>query len=102
MRRDPGARAGVAPFSVEFLAQIETRGRDILTLIEADDAVYPQLDEGAVRNPFPFSREPADVLRLYRLLAERGCVPIEAWRLDARPDSARDYDALRERAAQEL
>lgn len=102
VRRDRGARAGVGPFSLEFLQQIETRGRDILTLIETDDAVYSKLSDAAPRNPFPFSREPDDELRLYRLLAERGCLPVEAWRLDARPDAGRDFDALREEAARRL
>ena len=102
VRRDPGARNGVEPFGLEFLRQTESRGRDILTLIEDDDDWYPRLAEGVVRNPFPFSREPEDELPLYRLLAERGCIPVEAWRLDARPDASRDFDALREDAAASL
>jgi hypothetical protein len=102
VRRDRDARPGTGPFSLEFLKQIETRGRDILTLIEADDPVYPKLTDAASRNPFSFSREPDDELRLYRLLAERDCVPVEAWRLDAHPDASRDFDALREEAAQGL
>ena len=102
VRRDPKARKGVEPFGMEFLRQTESRGRDILTLIEANDGWYPQLDEGVVRNPFPFSREPEDELPLYRLLAERACVPVEAWRVDAQPDASRDFDALREDAAVSL
>lgn len=102
VRRDPGARTRIEPFSLEFLRQIEVRGRDILTLIEADDAAYPKLPDSAARNPFPFSREPDDELRLYRRLAESGSVPVEAWRLDARPDATRDFDALREEAARRL
>jgi hypothetical protein len=102
VRRDPAARKGVEPFGIEFLRQTESRGRDILTLIEADDGWYPRLANGVVRNPFPFSREPEDELPLYRLLAERGCVPVGAWRLDAQPDASRDFDALREGAARSL
>lgn len=102
VRRDPERRAGVGPFSLEFLKQIETRGRDILTLIESDDTVYPKLTDAAPRNPFPFSREPDDELRLYRELAECGCVPVEAWRTDACPDAGRDFDALREEVARGL
>lgn len=102
VRRDPKGRASVEPFGLEFLQQTESRGRDILTLIEADDDWYPKLAKGVVRNPFPFSREPDQELRLYRLLAERGWVPVEAWRADARPDARRDFDALREEAAQLL
>ncbi len=102
VRHDPGAREGIEPFGLDFLRQIESRGRDIVTLIEADDDWYPSLIDGVSRNPFPFSREPEDELSLYRLLSERGCVPVEAWRLDAQPDASRDFDALREDAAASL
>jgi hypothetical protein len=29
-------------------------------------------------------------------------VPVQAWRLDARPDASRDFDVLREKAARSL
>ena len=102
VRRDQGARNGFEPFGLDFLRQTVSRGRDIVTLIEADDERYSGLAEGASRNPFPFSREPDDELALYRLLAERGDVPVQAWRLDAQLDASRDYDALREDAATSL
>jgi hypothetical protein len=99
VRRDPKSREEVEPFGMEFLKQSESRGRDILKLIDDDDALYPNLEAGVSRNPFPFAREPEHELPLYRLLAERGDVPVEAWRSDARPDCSRDFDALREDAA---
>lgn len=102
VRREPAARRGSEPFGLDFLRQTESRGRDIVALIDADDEWYPRLAEGASRNPFPFSREPNDELALYRLLAERGDVPLQAWRLDARPDAGRDFDALRQDAAASL
>ncbi|KPK15350.1 MAG: hypothetical protein AMJ62_09470 [Myxococcales bacterium SG8_38] len=102
VRRKPEARTGFAPFGIEFLRQTEARGRDLLSLIEADDEWYPRLEEGVSRNPFPFPREPEDELRLYRKLAARGYVPVEAWRVDARPDAKRDFDALREETAASL
>jgi hypothetical protein len=102
VRRDPGGRARVEPFGLEFLRQTESRGREIITLVEADDALYPRLADGVSRNPFPFSRDPNDELPLYRLLAERGIVPVETWRRDAQPDAARDFDALRQDAARSL
>jgi hypothetical protein len=102
VRRDPGGREGVEPFGLDFLRQTESRGRDIISLVEADDEWYPRLADGDSRNPFPFSREADDELPLYRLLAERGEVPVEAWRLDARPDANRDFDALRDEAARLL
>jgi hypothetical protein len=96
------ARRAVEPFGVDFLRQIESRGRDIVTLIEADDDLYPKLPESASRNPFPFSREPDEELPLYQLLTERGHVPVQAWRIDAQPDASRDFDELREEAATSL
>jgi hypothetical protein len=102
VRRKPEVRASVHPFSIEFIRQTEARGRDLLSLIQADDEWYPRLKEGVSRNPFPFPREPDDELRLYRTLAARGYVPVEAWRVDARPDAERDFDALREQTAASL
>jgi len=102
VRRDPEARQGIAPFSIDFLRRTENRGRDILTLIQADDDWYPKLSDDSARNPFPFSREPEEELSLYRLLAERNCVPVDAWRVDAQADASRDFDALREGLAASL
>jgi hypothetical protein len=102
VRRDPEARSKIEPFGLNFLQRLESRGRAILTLIETDDEWYPRLAEGTARNPFPFSRDPEDELRLYRVLAHRGWIPVEAWRSEARPDAARDFDSLREDAARSL
>ena len=102
VRRDPVERRGIEPFAIDFLRRTESRGRDILTLIKADDDWYPQIADGASRNPFPFSREPEEELSLYRLLAQKASVPVEAWRLDAQPDASRDFDALREDVAASL
>ncbi len=99
VRRDPAGREGVTPFGLDFLRQTESRGRDIISLVEADDDWYPRLADGDARNPFSFSRDTEDELSLYRLLAERGDVPVEAWRLDARPNANRDFDVLRDEAA---
>ncbi|MGB5546778.1 MAG: hypothetical protein WCB63_19295 [Polyangiales bacterium] len=102
VRRSPEARRGIEPFGIDFLRRTESRGRDILTLINEDDDWYPKLADDTSRNPFPFSREPEEELALYRRLAEKACVPVEAWRLDARPDASRDFDALREDVAASL
>jgi hypothetical protein len=100
--RGPEERSGVGPFSLTFLKNSERRGRDILGLIEADDAHYPKLGGDQPRNPFPFHREPEAELRLYRRLAERGAVPVRAWCAQAEPDASRDFDSLREEAARDL
>ncbi len=102
VRRDPANRVGVDPFGTSFLSQSESRGRDILDLIEADDTWYPRLGDGVARNPFSFSREPEDELVLYRDLSARGLIPVQAWRIDAAPDWSRDFDALREARAKAL
>lgn len=102
VRRNPESRSNTAPFSLEFLQQSRTRGRDILRLIDSDDQVYPKLSGDRPRNPFPFSREPEQELALYRRLAEHDCIPVPAWRIDAFPDASRDFDALRESAAEAL
>ncbi|MCZ6807680.1 MAG: ferrochelatase [Deltaproteobacteria bacterium] len=96
VRRDPANRVGIDPFGLSFLNQSESRGRDILDLIEANDTWYPRLGEGVARNPFSFSREPEAELVLYRDLSARGFIPVQAWRVDASPDWRRDCDALRE------
>ncbi|MGB5222070.1 MAG: ferrochelatase, partial [Polyangiales bacterium] len=70
--------------------------------IESDDTLYPKLSGPGSRNPFSFSRDPEEELLLYRRLAERGCIPVEAWRLGAEPDASRDFDALREQVAESL
>lgn len=102
VRREPETRRGTRPFSLEFLNESDRRGRAIMRLIENDDEVYPKLSGPGARNPFPFIRTPDEELRLYRGLAERGCIPVEAWRIDAMPDASRDFDAIRESAAENL
>jgi hypothetical protein len=102
VRREPDSRSETLPFSLEFLEQSDTRGRAILELIENDDEVYPKLSGSGSRNPFPFARTPDEELELYRGLSGEGCIPVEAWRVDAVPDASRDYDSIRESAARRL
>ena len=102
VQRNPEARGGVQPFALDFLREIDSRGRDILSLIDADDSQYPKLRDASARNPFSFSREPEDELRLYRSLAAEDCIPVQAWCVDARCDPSRDFDSLREDAAAKL
>jgi hypothetical protein len=63
---------------------------------------YPPLPDGRARNPFAFSREPADELALFRALAEHDAVPVPAWRLDAHPQWDRPYSRWRHEIAESL
>ncbi len=89
------ARARVGPFEAPFLEHMERRGGELLELIAADDETYPALKDRRPRNPFGFSREPGPEALLHGELARRGQLPIAAWRVDAEPDPAPDYTAIR-------
>ncbi|MBX3126625.1 MAG: ferrochelatase [Polyangiaceae bacterium] len=102
VERDPGAAGDSGPFDLPFLRYLEQRGAELVELIAADDAKYPTLAPGQTRNPFGFSREPADEVRLFRALAARGWLPVEAFRFDATPDWRAGHAKLRRRLAQEL
>jgi hypothetical protein len=93
--REPESRAGVQPFDPEFLAHMQQRAHELLGLIRVDDSEYPSLPAGQDRNPFPFSREPADEAALHQALADRGELPLAAWDPDATPLWDRPYAALR-------
>lgn len=102
VRRDPEGRAGVGPFDADFLDHSRRRGGELLELIARDDPKYGRVAEGADRNPFPFARDPASEETLLRDLAERGWIPVEAWREDAAPRWDRDYAGEREERARVL
>jgi hypothetical protein len=100
--RNEAQRATVGPFDTPFLESMLSRGREILEQIAVHDASYPSLPKGEPRNPFRFQRDPRSEEALHRDLAERGLVPVEAWRHDAAPRWDRPYRALREARASEL
>lgn len=100
--RDPRGRGRIGPFDGPFLEALFARGRELLSLIDQDDQKYPRLPSGVRRNPFPFSREPEDELRLHRSLAAARLLPVESWSKEARPDWNRAYIQLREREAARL
>jgi hypothetical protein len=101
--RRPPERASVGPFDLGFFDYGRQRGAELLELIDRNDAKYPRLGEEVVgRNPFRFSREPADERRLLRDLSSRGLVPVEAWRADGRARWETPFSDLREARAKEL
>lgn len=102
-RRRSGAGPHERPFGLAFLMHMERRAAELLALIDRDDREYPRLVDESARNPFPFSRQPADELVLHRELARRGAIPVPTWstRLEP-PDDARDWAGERIAVAREL
>jgi len=87
--REPSLHDHVpGPFSAVFLDSMLERGHELLALIAADDQKYPSLEGDEPRNPFPFSREPDQEIRLHRELARRDLIPVPTWVGDAH---ARDW-----------
>jgi hypothetical protein len=102
VQRDPGTRAEIGPFHPTFLRALLHRAAEIRTLIAQGDATYGRLAGDAPRNPFGFSREPADEECLHRALAAARLLPIEAWDIDAIPAWDRPFLVLREECARGL
>jgi hypothetical protein len=100
--KDPERRAEVGPYDAAFVERMHRRGGELLKLIDADDTKYGPLEGPQSRNPFGFSRTPADELALHRRLAEQDALPVRAWDADATPDWRRPYAQLRDEAAQAL
>ena len=97
VRRNPDERTGTVPFGAEFLDYSVTRGHELLALIKNDDTKYPKLPDGTPRNPFGFSRDPADETRLFQALARADLIPLNAW--EANPQGRTDQDFQHLRAA---
>lgn len=100
--RKPAPDRTGGPFDWPFLRYLDKRGHELLDLIAADDAKYPKLANGEVRNPFAFSREPADEIALHIDLAAHGEIPLEAWNINATPKCDRAYAEVRAARATEL
>jgi len=94
--------SSVPPFGLPFLRYTWRRGHELLQLIANDDEKYPKLTDGTMRNPFGFSREPADEARLFRDLAKRDLLPVRAWEREPVARWDRDYHAAREERAAAL
>jgi hypothetical protein len=100
--REPEERRDVRPFDPAFIAYLQRRGEELVTLIERNDAKYPKLPHGRSRNPFGFSREPAHEALLFSDLAARGLLPVRGWDVEARPVAGRPFAELRVDLARRL
>lgn len=104
-RQRSGAGPHERPFGLAFLVHMERRAHELLELIAGEDREYPPLSDERPRNPFPFSREPADELTLHRELARRRAIPVPTWlaELDTTTiDGSRAWAAERVALAREL
>lgn len=102
VKRRPEERAGVGPFDGVFLDYLLERGHELVERIEHDDSKYPRLRGQESRNVFRFVRDPPSEKLLYSDLAERGLLPVQAWRSDAVPEWTRPYTEIRQERARAL
>ncbi len=98
----PAERALEPPFGRAFVSYSLGRGRELLALIEADDAKYHRLAAGETRSPFPFRRDPDSEAAILRALAADGAVPVAAWEVEPLAEWDRPYARLREAKARAL
>ena len=98
----PGLRQHIGPFDREFLCALEKRGHELLQRIAANDLKYPRLPENVFRNPFGFSREPAQERQLHREMVQRSAIPVRAWMFDAKPDWRSESSKIRANLARQL
>ena len=96
VQKEPETRWRVQPFSLTFLDYLHSRGQELVQLIAADDRKYHRIADGSYRNPFAFSREPAEEAYLFTQLSVRQLLPIEAWKEGALPIWDKPFERLRE------
>lgn len=99
VRKNPSERHGIKPFDIEFIDAMAERGHELFALIDSNDDKYHQLETEHFRNPFPFSREPAEEIRLHRELAELDLIPIPAWKSEFECDLSIDFSEKRRELA---
>jgi hypothetical protein len=100
--RDPQAHREHGPFSGTFLSYLLGRGQELEALIAQDDETYHRLPQGQPRNPFSFSREPAQEQRLFSTLARRDHIPVRTWDMHEQPRWRLPFAQLRQDCARDL
>lgn len=100
--RDPARNQAHGPFSRHFLSYLLARGQELEELIAQGDATYHRLPAGQPRNPFSFSREPAQERLLFSTLARRDQIPVHTWDTQGPARWELPFSELRQRCALEL
>ena len=95
VKEDAQDRSDTGPFDWVFLRYLQKRRRELEALIAVNDEKYHQLEKGEIRNPFAFSREPAQEQRLHELLAENGDIPVAAWSIDGECRFDKEFGKIR-------
>jgi hypothetical protein len=102
VQKEPKARNLIEPFNPAFLDYLLSRGQEILQLICLGDRQYHHLCENLYRNPFDFSREPKDEIRLFTYLARQKLIPVAAWDWNVSPVWNKPFHQMRESISLEL
>jgi hypothetical protein len=102
VQKEPKTRNLIEPFNPVFLDYLLNRGQEIVQLICLDDRQYHQLSENLYRNPFNFSREPRDEIRLFTYLARQKLIPVAAWDWNVSPVWNKPFHQMREAISLEL
>lgn len=102
VQKEPQTRTLIDPFSPTYLDYLLNRGQDILQLICIGDYKYHHISENSYRNPFYFSREPKDEIRLFTYLATQKLIPVVAWDWDVSPIWNKPFHSMRELISLEL
>ena len=79
VQKDYKNRKNSKPFGDVFLDYLIKRSEELRNLIEQNDKKYPKLKKDEARNPFNFSRDPENEIKLHLQLAEKNLIPLKSW-----------------------
>ncbi len=101
--KSPEHRKNIGAFDPLFLDYLQSRGKEMLALIEVNDEKYAPLKSGEkYRNPFSFARTPAEETTLMRSLFAQNLIPLPLWDWDGVAVWDKDYQAERKIIAERL
>lgn len=102
VQKEPETRNLIEPFSLTFFDYLLSRGQEILQLICLGDRKYHHISRNLYRNPFDFSREPKDEIRLFTYLGRQKLIPVAAWDWNVSPVWNKPFHQRREYISLEL